>query len=199
MVVRLVLGILAVTFLPLGAVFVVIGLVVEEPDSGRPEDFVYVGAAIGLAGVVLAIAFAILWQREAARRRRRREGPRATAEIVRALPKPGVRSRDWMAVELTVRFPAAGTRHPDAVRRHRDRLPRGRAHGDRLRPGGPLELRGRRLNRLAIDGELARLGPVLVVDLVDEHLDVLRRHAVGVDERLRDPGDEPALGLEVAR
>jgi hypothetical protein len=108
-VLRLVLGILAVTFLPLGAVFVVIGLVVEEPDSGRPEDFVYVGTAIGLAGIACLVPFLILWRREAARRRRRREGPRATAEIVRARPNPRVRSRNWMYLDLTVRFPAAGT------------------------------------------------------------------------------------------
>ena len=109
MVLRLVLGILAVTLLPLGAVFVVLGLVIDAPDRGRPEDFVYAGVAIGLAGVACFVPFLLLWQREAARRRRRREGPRATAEIVRAQPNPRVRSRNWLALDLTVRFPAAGT------------------------------------------------------------------------------------------
>jgi hypothetical protein len=44
--------------------------------------------------------------------------------------------------------------------------------------------------------ELPGLRPVLVVDLVDEHLDLLGTNSVCVDERLSDSGDEAALGFE---
>jgi hypothetical protein len=109
MVARLVVGILALVILPLGVLFVVLGLVVEEPDRGRPEDFLYAGAALAPAGAALAIAFALLQRREAARRRRRRNGVRTTAEVVRARLNPNVRNRSAQALTLTVRFAAAGT------------------------------------------------------------------------------------------
>jgi hypothetical protein len=105
-VVRLVLGILAVVFLPLGIVFTIIGLTVEEVDRGEPEAFVYVGLPLLAVGACLAIAFAVLWRRERARRRRRREGLHASAEIVRALPKANIRSGSRIAWQLTVRLPA---------------------------------------------------------------------------------------------
>ena len=109
MVLRLVLAILAVTFVPLGLVFVVVGLVVDQPDRGRPEGFLYTGAALGLVGFTLALAFVALRRREATRRRRRHEGIRTTAEIVRARLIPNVRMGSSLTLNLTVRFSAAGT------------------------------------------------------------------------------------------
>jgi hypothetical protein len=105
MVARLTLGILSVVFLPLGVVFLVIGLVVDEPDSGDPAAFVYVGAGLGLVGLVCAVAFVVLWRKEAARRRRRRDGLRARVEVVRADVNWGVRVNGRPAVSLTVRGP----------------------------------------------------------------------------------------------
>jgi hemoglobin len=40
---------------------------------------------------------------------------------------------------------------------------------------------------------------VLVIELGDEDLDLLATNAVGVHERLRDAGHQPALGVEVTR
>jgi hypothetical protein len=108
-VLRLILGILAVTFVPLGVVFVVLGLVVDEPDRGRPEAFVYVGAPLALTGLAFTVAFILLWRREAARRRKRRQGLRTRAEVVRADLNFGVRLNGRPALRLTVRFPAAST------------------------------------------------------------------------------------------
>jgi hypothetical protein len=109
MVARLVTGILALVFLPLGVVFVVIGLVVDEPDRGSPEVFVYLGIPLALVGLACAAWFAVLQRREAARRSRRRAGLRATVEIVGADFNPSVRSGSKLAMKLTVRFPTAGT------------------------------------------------------------------------------------------
>jgi hypothetical protein len=108
MVLRLLTGILAVTFLPLGVTFLVVGLVVENPDRGEPEAFVYLGAALGLVGLVLAAAFYVLWRREAARRQRRRNGLRTNAEVVGVRWKPNVRSGAKIGVELAVSFPGSG-------------------------------------------------------------------------------------------
>jgi hypothetical protein len=109
MVLRLTLGILAVTLVPLGVVFVVVGLVVDEPDRGRPEAFVYVGAPLAVVGLALAGAFFVLWRREVARRRRRRQGLRTKAEVVRADVDWRVRVNGRPALRLTVRFPAAAS------------------------------------------------------------------------------------------
>ena len=84
MVVRLLLFILAVTFLPMGIIFGVIGLVADDVDRGEPEAFVYLGAVFTAAGLALALAFGVLQQREVARRRRQRAGLRASAEVVGA-------------------------------------------------------------------------------------------------------------------
>jgi hypothetical protein len=108
-VLRLVLGILALTFVPLGAVFVVLGLVVDEPDSGSPEAFLYSGIPILLVGVAFAGGFVVLWRRERARRERRRAGLRATAEVVSADVNWAVRVNGRPALRLTVRFAPAGT------------------------------------------------------------------------------------------
>jgi hypothetical protein len=108
MVLRLVTGILAVTFLPLGVTFFIVGLAVENPDRGEPEAFLYLGAALGLAGLVLTLAFVVLWRREAARRQRRRNGLRTSAEVVAVRWKPNVRSGGRIGVELAVSFPGSG-------------------------------------------------------------------------------------------
>src|SRR3954465_6105916 len=50
-----------------------------------------------------------------------------------------------------------------------------------------------------VRGEHPGLCPVLVIELGDEHLDVFFGNAVGVNERLRDAGDQTALGVEVPR
>lgn len=109
MALRLTLGILAVTLVPLGVVFVVLGLVVDEPDRGRPEAFLYVGAPLALTGLAFTVAFILLWRREAARRQRRRQGLRTKAEVVRADVNWRVRLNGRPALRLTVRFPAAST------------------------------------------------------------------------------------------
>ena len=109
MVLRLILGILAVTLVPLGVVFVVLGLVLDEPDRGQPDTFLYVGAPLALTGLAFTAAFIFLWRREAARRQRRRQGLRTRAEVVRADVDWGVRVNDRPALRLTVRLPAAST------------------------------------------------------------------------------------------
>jgi hypothetical protein len=103
MLLRLLSGIFAVTFLPLGIAFTVVGLVVDNPDRGRPEAFIHVGAPLGLVGVGCAVVFLVSWRREAARRRRRRAGVRTAAEVVRAEVMQGVRVGSSLAVKLTVR------------------------------------------------------------------------------------------------
>lgn len=109
MVLRLTLGILAVTLVPLGVVFIVLGLVLDDPHRSRPEAFVYVGAPLAVTGLLLTVAFVALWRREAARRRRRRQGLRTRAEVVRADVDRRVRVKDKPALRLTVRLPAAST------------------------------------------------------------------------------------------
>ena len=59
--------------------------------------------------------------------------------------------------------------------------------------GSPCRLR-RRDRRPA-----CRLRPVLAGDLVNEDLDLVRHHAIGVDERLRDAGNQEPLLLDVTR
>jgi hypothetical protein len=103
MLLRRLSGIFAVTFLPLGIAFTALGLAVDHPDSGSPEAFLYVGASLGVLGVVCAGVFLVAWRREAGRRRRRRAGVRAAAEVVRADVMQGVRVGSSLAVKLTVR------------------------------------------------------------------------------------------------
>ncbi len=105
MVVRLVMGILALTFLPLGVVFVILGLVVDNPSRGEPGGLLYPGVGIGLAGIAVAIVFVVLWRREQERKRRRRAGLRASAEVVGVRLRPNVRSSGSIAMDLTVRDP----------------------------------------------------------------------------------------------
>jgi Protein of unknown function (DUF3592) len=105
---RLVLGILAVTFVPLGVVFTVLGLTVDEVDRGSPEAFVYLGIPILVVGLALAGVFLVLWRKERARRARRRAGLRARAEIVSADVNWSVRVNGRPALKLTVSFAPAG-------------------------------------------------------------------------------------------
>jgi hypothetical protein len=104
MALRLTLGILALVFIPLGVVFTIVGLVVDEPDSGSPEAFIYVGAPLALVGIACGVVFLRLWRRERARRARRRAGLRATAEVVAAELNWAVRVNGRPALRLTVRF-----------------------------------------------------------------------------------------------
>lgn len=107
MVARLLSGILAAVFLPLGIVFALIGLLADDVDRGEPEGFLYAGIPLALVGVGFATAFVVLTQRERARRARRTA--RATAEVVEARMNTGVRSSGRLALALTVRFDPAGT------------------------------------------------------------------------------------------
>src|SRR5689334_11585468 len=58
MVTRLVTGILAVTFLPLGVVFVLIGLLADDVDRGTPEGFLYAAFPLLAVACDLTIRFA---------------------------------------------------------------------------------------------------------------------------------------------
>ena len=107
MVARLLTGILAAVFLPLGIVFTVTGLVADDVDRGEPEGFLYAGLPLALLGAGLAAAFVALLRRERARRARRTA--RATAEVVQARMNTGIRSSGRFATALTVRFAPAGT------------------------------------------------------------------------------------------
>ena len=109
MALRLVFGILAATFIPLGVVFTVIGLTADEVDSGSPEAFAYTGIPVLLVGLALGGAFLVLWRKERARRARRRAGLRAQAEIVSADVNWHVRVNGRPSLKLTVRFAPAGT------------------------------------------------------------------------------------------
>ena len=107
MVLRLVSGILAAVFLPLGLIFVAIGLLADDVDRGEPEGFLYAGIPLALLGAAFAAAFVVLQRRERARRARRTQ--RATAEVVSAKMNTSVRSGSKFALRLTVRFDPAGT------------------------------------------------------------------------------------------
>ncbi len=113
MVLRLVSGILALTFLPMGVVFTLIGLLADDVDKGEPIVFAYIGIPLALIGLGFAVIFVVLMRREVERRRRRRAGLRASVEVVRSHINPSVRSGRKLALELTVRMPNAGT--PDGT------------------------------------------------------------------------------------
>ena len=104
MALRIVTGILAATFVPLGVVFTLIGLLADDVDRGSPEAFAYVGIPFLVAGIACAATFFVLWRRERARRARRRAGLRATAEIVSADVNWHVRVNGRPSMRLTVRF-----------------------------------------------------------------------------------------------
>jgi hypothetical protein len=104
MIFRLLSGILAATFLPLGVAFVIVGLAVQHPDRGQPHAFLYIGAPFAVLGGALAATFVVLWRREAGRRRRRRQGLRTGAEVVRADVNWNVRVNGRPMLKLTVRL-----------------------------------------------------------------------------------------------
>jgi hypothetical protein len=52
---------------------------------------------------------------------------------------------------------------------------------------------------LSVNREYAGFRPVLMVELGNEDLDLLAANAVGVHERLRYPGHQPALGIDITR
>src|SRR5687768_3414375 len=108
MLARLLLFIFAVTFLPMGLIFLVIGLLADDVDRGEPKAFVYLGAIFTVVGLVLAMAFGVLQRREFARRRRRRAGLRTTAEIVAVRLNSSFHSGAKVSTHLTVRFTGAG-------------------------------------------------------------------------------------------
>ena len=99
---RLLSGILAAVFLPLGLAFTIVG-------AATMRTFLYVGLPFLVVGLVLGVAFLVLQRKESARRRRRRQGPRTMAEVLSAEWNPGVRVGTWLTVKLTVRFVPAGT------------------------------------------------------------------------------------------
>lgn len=103
---RLLTGILAAVFLPLGTAFLVVGSVSDEVRSGRPEDFLAVGAAAAGVGLAFLCAFVILTRRERARRARRTA--RASAEVLDARLNHGVQLNAKRQLRLSVRFAAAG-------------------------------------------------------------------------------------------
>jgi len=109
MIARLLTGILAVVFLPLGVVFTIVGATADQLDRGEPESMLAVGLAIGAVGLAFALAFALLQRRELVLRRRRRDGLRTSAEVVSAELKHNVRSGAKVGLRLTVRFTPAGT------------------------------------------------------------------------------------------
>lgn len=104
MVKRLISGILAVVFLPLGVFFVLLGLLVDDIDEGDPIVFLYIGLPFALVGLVCAIVFVRSWRIERGRRARRRAGLRASAEVVSAQYQWNVRVNGRPALRLTVRI-----------------------------------------------------------------------------------------------
>ena len=99
---RLLSGILAAVFLPLGLAFTIVG-------AATMRTFLYVGLPFLVVGFILGVVFLVLQRKESARRRRRREGPRTTAEVISVEWNPAVRVGTWLTVKLTVRFVPAGT------------------------------------------------------------------------------------------
>jgi hypothetical protein len=104
MVARLISGITALVFLPLGVAFTLIGLLVDDIDEGDPVVFLYIGVPFLLVGLTCAFIFVRLWRRERARRARRRAGLRASAEVVSAQYQWNVRVNGRPALNLTVRI-----------------------------------------------------------------------------------------------
>lgn len=125
----LVTGILALVLLVLGGAFTVVGLVIEEADSGEPEDFVRIGVAALAVGAALALAFTALLRRRRAAERRRTA--RTAAEVVAAELRPYVRIGVFITYDLAVRLPGA----PEPVRRQVQVLP-----GTEPAPGGRIEV-----------------------------------------------------------
>lgn len=95
MLARLLSGILASVFLPLGIVFAILG-----------GEFASMGTLLLGPGVGLLLLFVFLTQRE--RRRRARRTAQASAEVLEASINHGVQLNAKRQLTLRVRFPAAG-------------------------------------------------------------------------------------------
>ena len=92
---RLLSGILAAVFLPLGVAFTIVG-------ATTMRTFVYVGLPFLVVGLVLGVVFLVLQRRESARRRRRRAGPRTMAGTVAktVLLPPNMRLTQGGSIEV---------------------------------------------------------------------------------------------------
>jgi hypothetical protein len=101
-VVRLVIAIWALVLLILGVVFLVIASV------AGPDSAVVAGAATLAPGVLLALVTWVLHVRARAARRRRHEGERVVAEVVRARLHTMTRIGVMLTYTLTVRFAPVG-------------------------------------------------------------------------------------------
>jgi hypothetical protein len=104
-VVQVVCGILALVFTSLGVAFLAVGFAGAGND---PEGFQIIGAASLAAGLVFAGIALVARSRLRAAARRRREGDRARATIVRAQLQPYTRIGVLLTYTLTVRFAPAG-------------------------------------------------------------------------------------------
>ena len=100
--VRLVIAIWALVLLVLGGAFLVVALVAGQDSA------VVVSAATLAPGVLLALLTWWLHARARAERRRRHEGDRAAAEVVRARLHTMTRIGVMLTYTLTVRFAPAG-------------------------------------------------------------------------------------------
>ena len=98
---RLVIAIWALVLLILGVVFLVVALVAGQ-------DSAVVGAATVAPGVLLALATWVLHARARGERRRRHEGERVVAEVVRARLHTMTRIGVMLTYTLTVRFAPVG-------------------------------------------------------------------------------------------
>jgi hypothetical protein len=119
-VVRLVAVILAVTFLPLGVAFLVIGL------AGGGDSFVPVGAALAAVGLLLVLAWALLSARarKALEREEAARSARATATVEEVRLHPYVRIGTLITVTLTVAFAPSGSTRSFSRRLHLSPLAR---------------------------------------------------------------------------
>ncbi|HEU4658996.1 MAG TPA: hypothetical protein VFR97_15810 [Capillimicrobium sp.] len=101
MVARLVTGILALVLGALGLAFLAVGLLAGDDDAAA---FTALGAVLAVSGAALAAIAVALRRRGLAARERRRDGGRATAEVVAARFRPGVRIGAWLTWTVTLRY-----------------------------------------------------------------------------------------------
>ena len=111
-VVRTLIAIWALVLVILGVVFLIVGLV----GGDEQRAFVATGAGTLALGGALALVTWVLHLRARAERRRRREGGRATAEVVNARLHTMTRIGVMLTYTLTVRFAPAGAREAEFTR-----------------------------------------------------------------------------------
>lgn len=111
-VLRMMTGIWAAVLLLLGAVFLLLGLLLDDERA-----FVPVGAGTLALGLVLALVTGVLHSRAQAERRRRREGARAVAEVLAARLHTMTRIGVMLTYTATVRFAPAGAAERDFTRK----------------------------------------------------------------------------------